>query len=190
MASPNQHRAPPEQNEALAGCAGGLQRVDYFAGMVLGVDDFSAEQDYLRQRLNRRNRLLHGSGVVAGLEVTVTTSGKDAAVTIAPGLAFDPTGNEIGVESPSVLALPASGTSLLVLLAYREQSCRFAPALTNSPAQAEDAPSLAHATRIVETFAATLAAGPAVGAVAIARLRRVRGRWRLDPVFKAARVRR
>ena len=59
-------------------CGGGLARVDYFTGMVLGSDDFSAEQDYFRNRLNRLNRLLHGSGVISGLGVTVPAAGNAA----------------------------------------------------------------------------------------------------------------
>jgi hypothetical protein len=41
----------------------GLLRVNYFFGQVLGVD-FTAEQNYLREKFRRLNRLLHG--VVSG----------------------------------------------------------------------------------------------------------------------------
>ena len=67
-----------ERASALAGsaagnddCGHGLQRVNYAHGQLLGVDDFRAEQDYVRRRLSRHNRLLHGVGIVCGLDVTV-----------------------------------------------------------------------------------------------------------------------
>ncbi len=182
-------RALAEQAAALAGtatmvdagdCPPGLRRVNYFAGELLGVDDFRTEQDYLRDRLARRNRLMHGAGIVDGLAVTVTTD-PDAHVVIAPGLAFAPDGNEIALGSPSVLPLPASGSEaiLLVQLAYREvPSHPVVAAATTQP------------SRIVETCAATLAALPDADSVGIARVLRVRGRWRIDPKFTAARVRR
>lgn len=150
-------------------CGSGLRRVNYRAGMLLGVDDFQAEQDYVRDRLNRRNRLLYGAGIVAGLAVTVQANAGGARVVIAPGLAFAPGGNEIFLDTPCVLALPASGAAWIVQLVYRERPCQSA--------------------RIVETFDATLASVPAVDAVAVARVHRVRGQWRVDAKFKAPRTR-
>ena len=170
-------------------CGGGLARVDYFTGMVLGSDDFSAEQDYFRQRLNRLNRKLHGSGVVSGLELTAAGSGSAASVTIAPGFALDRAGNEICVDVPCTLALPATGTALLVLLAYRERPCRPIPVAGGPADPSGDAPRL-RSSRIAESFAATLAPSPTTDAVALARVQRVRNRWRLDAAFKPTRVRR
>ena len=46
----------------------------------------------------------------------------------------------------------------------------------------------AQATRIAETFNATLAAEPSGDAVVVARLRQVRGRWRVDTGFKVPRL--
>jgi hypothetical protein len=176
--------------EALDGagaeCGSGLVRVNYFAGMVLGVDEFRTEQDYVRHRLNRRNQLVHGAGIVAGLQVKVAADGDAARVAIAPGLAFDPAGNEICIDVPCLLTLPAAGASLLVQLSYREQPCRTV-ATMNEPVDPTGATA---ATRIVETFDATLASLPAANALALARVQRVRGRWRVDAKFKAPRVRR
>jgi hypothetical protein len=45
-------------------------------------------------------------------------------------------------------------------------------------------------TRIAETFEASLAPAPIADALSVARVRRTRGRWRVDPAFKAQRVRR
>ena len=169
-------------------CGDGLSRVDYFTGMVLGSDDFSAEQDYFRQRLNRLNRLLHGSGVVTGLAVTVAGTGSAASVTIAPGFALDRAGNELCVATPCSLSLPAAGGALLVVIAYRERPCRPVPTPGNDTDPAGAIASGLRASRIVETFDATLAVAPAADALAIARVHRVRGRWRVDPGFKPSRV--
>ena len=166
-------------------CAGALQRVNYVSGMLLGVDDFRVEQDYFRTRLNRHNRLLHGSGIVDGLAVTVEagTNGSPQ-VTLAPGFALDRHGNEICVDVPVVLSLPAQPAALFVQLSHAEQETGLAPMPGGSPLDA----TTAQATRIAETFSATLAADPAVDAVLVARLRQVRGRWRVDTGFKAQRV--
>lgn len=166
-------------------CGAGLQRVNFTQGMMLGVDDFRTEQDYARKRLNRHNRVLHGMGIVDGLEVTVQRDTGGSRVAIAPGLAFDPAGNEICLDQPMVYALPAQGGSLFVLLAYAEQLCRSAP---NVESDSLDA-TLTQPTRIAETFRVELAPVPAADALAIAQLRQVRGRWRLAPTFKALRAR-
>ena len=169
-------------------CGDGLQRVNYAHGMVLGVDDFSAEQDYLRNRLNRRNRLLNGVGIVSGLGVTVDRDNGASRVVIAPGLAFDANGNEIFVGHPVTLAIPEQGVALLVLLRYLERPCRIATLTPGAPSAAADDASTTQPTRIAETFGAELALAPAPDALAIARLRQARGRWRVDATFKAVRL--
>lgn len=166
-------------------CGHGLQRVNYMAGMLLGVGDFRTEQDYTRNRLNRRNRWLYGAGILSGLEVTVEHRPAGSLVVVAPGLAFDPTGNEIFVDQAVALTLPAHGTGLLVVLHYTEQPCRTVPVVATQPL---DAPNM-QPTRIVETFNVELATVPAAESVVIARLRQLRGRWRVDPAFKAAHAR-
>ena len=176
-------------------CAGTLQRVNYFSGMLLGVDDFRAEQNYFRTRLNRHNRLLHGSGIADGLAVTVEDSTNGAngpngpQVTIAPGFALDRHGNEICVDKPATLTLPTQGAALFVQVSYAEQPCGLTPVANGNPLDANTGEPTAQATRIAETFSATLAVEPAADAVVIARLRQVRGRWRVDRGFKAVRLR-
>ena len=163
-------------------CPPGLQRVNYFYGKLLGVDDLTTEQNYLLGKIHRRNRALHGAGVVTGLGVTLERTGSNAQVVIAPGLAFDQCGKEIEALADP-LPLPPLGKSLLVLLHYAEQPCRPAPAPVVDP-QAE---SQARFSRIAETFSATIAPGTDDTAVALARFSR--GRWTLDRKFKAPKVR-
>jgi hypothetical protein len=180
--------AAPAANDDNDDCGPGLQRVNYATGMVLGVDDFNAEQDALRHRLSRHNRLLHGTGIAIGLGVPVEQDSAGSRITIAPGLAIDPVGNEIFVEQPIHLALPPQGPCLFVLLRYAEHPCRLVPVVAGDAVDASGDDPAAHPTRIVETFDVVLAAAPTADSVAIARLRQARGRWRADARFKPARL--
>jgi hypothetical protein len=47
-----------------------FERLSYFYGQMLGVQDFRTEQAYFREKLKLHNRCLHGYGVICGLEVT------------------------------------------------------------------------------------------------------------------------
>jgi hypothetical protein len=46
-----------------------LERLSYFYGQMLGVQDFRTEQSYFREKLRLHNRCLHGYGVVCGLDL-------------------------------------------------------------------------------------------------------------------------
>jgi hypothetical protein len=170
--------------DSMGDCPPGLQRVNYFTGQLLGVDDFAAEQDYIRNKIHRRNRLLHGAGVISGLQVTLERAGGKAQVVIAPGLAFNARGEEIDVGAPTSLPLPPQGKFLLVLLHYAEQPCRPAPALSTDPRT--EPQGQVHLSRITETFTASLAPSADGTAVALARLNFTRGRWTLDRKYRVA----
>jgi hypothetical protein len=86
---------------------GAFERVRYFAGMLLGVNDFEQEQTYFRNKARRHNRLLHGWGIVTGLEVT--PSGSGGQVSVGPGYALDQCGNEIFIGAPIIVDVPAQG---------------------------------------------------------------------------------
>jgi hypothetical protein len=73
-----------------------LERPNYFTGRLLGAADFTAEQSYFLDRLRRHNRLLHGYGVVCGLQVRCADPAS-AVITIDPGYAIDAWGDEIFV---------------------------------------------------------------------------------------------
>ena len=180
--------ATPPARDTGGDCGPGLQRVNYGVGMVLGVDDFNTEQNYLRERLNRHNRVLHGTGIASGLGINVEQDAAGSHVVIAPGLALDPVGNEIAVDQVIQLALPTQGADCFVLLRYAEHPCRPAPVVADASGDPSDPGGDLHPTRIVETFSVALAAEGAADAVAIARLRPVRGRWRVDARFKPVRL--
>ena len=71
------------------------QRLRYFHGMLLDDKDFQAEQAYHIRKRRFLNRMLHGWGVVCGLEL----SGKkgDRSIDVTSGMALDCCGNEIWV---------------------------------------------------------------------------------------------
>lgn len=74
----------------------------YFYGKLLTVSDFETEQRYFLEKARAVNYLLHGIGVVSGLQVNAaiisTTGGNALAVKIAPGMALDCCGNLIYVS--------------------------------------------------------------------------------------------
>jgi hypothetical protein len=73
------------------------ERTHYFAGLLLGADELAQEQLYFLDKARRHNRMLHGWGVVCGLEVKPGPG--RLQVRVAPGYALDPNGNEIVIES-------------------------------------------------------------------------------------------
>jgi hypothetical protein len=46
-----------------------FRRLNYFYGQMLGAQDFQAEQNFFREKLQLHNRCLHGYGVVCGLQI-------------------------------------------------------------------------------------------------------------------------
>ncbi|RZL11915.1 MAG: hypothetical protein EOP40_00860 [Rubrivivax sp.] len=77
--------------------------LNYHFGMLLGVDDFQAEQGFHLGRSRRHQRLLHGSGVVAGYPVSF-----DAALTelrVGPGLAVDALGRDLALDQTQCVNL-------------------------------------------------------------------------------------
>lgn len=80
-----------------------IERTRYFAGQLLNEADLAQEQLYLREKARRHNRMLHGWGVVAGLGVRQGPEG--GALTVEPGYALDPCGDEIVVADPVLVDL-------------------------------------------------------------------------------------
>ena len=79
-----------------------FERNRYFYGKLLTVRDFMSEQTYMTDKRRLANRLLFGSGVVAGLQVIAVD---DKSISVETGLAFDQLGREIVVPSPVTLKL-------------------------------------------------------------------------------------
>lgn len=87
--------------------------VRYFPRQLISADDMNAAQDYIREKLRRHNRYLHGWGIVCGLEVKADpTDTQPWRVRICPGYALTPNGDEIEVpKAPKVYFDLATGWS-------------------------------------------------------------------------------
>src|SRR2546422_11533312 len=72
-----------------------LKRLNYYDGKFLRASDFNVEQNYLRRLVALSNQGL-GAGVVYGYDVTL---GGGDTVEIGPGLAIDPSGNVLLLQS-------------------------------------------------------------------------------------------
>lgn len=84
-----------------------LDRVNFEAGMMLGVAATRTEQQYHRQRLNRHQYWLHGTGTVVGLGVTMeyetppdTESDMTVHLVVSPGVGVDRLGREVTSYEP------------------------------------------------------------------------------------------
>jgi hypothetical protein len=71
----------------------------FFYGQRLDVRHFESEQNYVKGKLWMLNRLVHGFGVVCGLDVQVGSDHQSVAV--LPGVALDKAGREIVVPCKS-----------------------------------------------------------------------------------------
>jgi len=79
----------------------------YFYGQRLDVRHFEGEQDYFKRKLWLLNRLVHGYGVVCGLDVQPSDDRK--GVVVMPGVALDRQGHEIVVPCRSEpVAIPVN----------------------------------------------------------------------------------
>ncbi len=106
-----------------------FSRPRYMYGQLLGAEDFTAEQRYHLLRARLRNALLHGSGVVCGLDVS-SVSTADPPVNelrCTPGLAIDALGREIFV--PETVCLDITGLAA---------NTTFWPSLSAPPGAAAD----------------------------------------------------
>lgn len=75
------------------------ERVHYATGVLLGAEDFAAEQLYQRGRMGRALAALYGHGTLAGLRVSCAAdSNPELEVQVGPGLALDRLGRLIEVR--------------------------------------------------------------------------------------------
>jgi len=79
-----------------------FERNHYFYGKLLTVRDFELEQKYFNNKRRILNRLMHGVGVVAGLDVVHLD---DQSISVEAGLALDFYGREIVVQEPATKKL-------------------------------------------------------------------------------------
>jgi hypothetical protein len=102
-------------------------RVNYFHGRVLTADDLREEQEQARSRQWLHNRLLHGYGVVTGLDVTVEQND----VHVSPGIAVDGLGREIVLTERRKVdgsgVVPESHGRIQVVITWAEEAVDEVP---------------------------------------------------------------
>jgi PKD repeat protein len=76
-----------------------LVRPHFFERQQLRAADLMAGQAYVRERLRRHNRFLHGWGVVCGAQVVRAPSGSLWTLAIGEGYAVTPHGDEIYIPA-------------------------------------------------------------------------------------------
>jgi hypothetical protein len=77
---------------------GWAERPRFFPRQLVTPDDLTLAQDYLRHKLRRHNRLLHGWGVVCGAKVVLPEKPAPWKVVIEDGYILGPQGDEIVIE--------------------------------------------------------------------------------------------
>lgn len=90
-----------------------LLRPRYFARQLVTDADLTADQTYVGERLRRANRLLHGYGVVCGLDVLPVVPINSEAlptVIVTPGFALSPRGDEIEVAGQQPVTIDCAGS--------------------------------------------------------------------------------
>jgi|ERR1700736_6057669 hypothetical protein len=148
-----------------------IDRPRFFDGQLLTAKDLQAEQDYQRERRWLHNRMLHGVGVVDGLDVAVD-DGSGTAVVVSPGFALDSHGREILVECPARIDLGICTSDV----------CFVTIEFTETPSDPVPAPSgIVEFSRVKEGYAVGLATEDLQ--LCLARLIRVEGRWVVDETY-------
>ncbi|MCD1260499.1 hypothetical protein B5M42_016990 [Paenibacillus athensensis] len=131
-----------------------FERNRYFYGKLLTVRDFESEQQYFNDKRRMMNRLLHGSGIITGLQVVAVDTKN---VSVEMGAAIDALGREIVVPSPLTYKLSSIKgftnneytKNVYLCLAYEEKGKEPAHSLANASARSDE---VGEYNRILEGF--------------------------------------
>ncbi|HKP29397.1 MAG TPA: hypothetical protein VJU15_08330 [Gemmatimonadales bacterium] len=77
----------------------GLERTRYYPRQLVNAEDLTQDQRYVRDKMRRHNRLLHGWGVVCGACVRLNRQ-NPCEVVVDPGYILGPRGDEIFIPEP------------------------------------------------------------------------------------------
>jgi len=77
---------------------GAIERPRFFPRQLVTPDDLTLGQDYLRNKIRRHNRYLHGWGVVCGARVALPQKADPWKVIVKSGYILGPYGDEIAIE--------------------------------------------------------------------------------------------
>jgi hypothetical protein len=154
-------------------------RPRYFEGRLISAADLAQEQEYHRTRRRRHNLLLHGTGIVSGLDVEVESdaSGGQPSVSVSPGLAIGADGEELVVCERMTIPLTTTTSPGYVVLRLADRPFAIVPT------PAGDEPS-----RIEEVVEVDMLSDVLPPDIAIARVVRSDGGWQIDRTFKPSRA--
>jgi len=155
----------------------GTVRPNFFPGRVLTADDLREEQEYHREKHRRHLQMLHGFGVVDGLDVDVAADGE--TISIEPGVAIDEYGREIVLDDMVVIPIPPDTPSpSCIVVQYAERMVDPVPVLDGGT----------EPSHIEEGADVLLIPGARAEGIAIARVIRESEEWKLDATFVPTRL--
>jgi hypothetical protein len=160
----------------------GDKRLRYFDGQLLSAADLQDEQQYLIRMRHRHNQALHGSGIVTGLAVTVSTDASPPSVVVEPGLALDRKGRELELAAPVAVEIRNPDCSQYVIVEYTERETDPVPLPADSTGTT--------ASRVEEGALIRLSAEDiSDDGIAIGRLVLHPTGWKMDSAFEPSRCR-
>lgn len=119
-----------------------FERNNYYYGKLLTSKDFQSEQGYMNDKRRLVNRVLHGQGIVYGLDVVAAD---DSSIILQSGMALDASGREIVAAKTQVIKLSTIEgyqdlkTNMVCLgIAYAEEENDPVYAVMGSDADGED----------------------------------------------------
>jgi hypothetical protein len=131
-----------------------FERNRYFYGKLLTVRDFESEQKYFNDKRRLMNRLLHGAGVITGLQVIAVD---DKSVSVEMGAAIDALGREIIIPSPVTLKLSMMhgftnneyAKNVYLCLAYDEKGKEPVHSVANAAVRSDE---ISEYNRVMESY--------------------------------------
>ncbi|TDF97133.1 hypothetical protein [Paenibacillus piri] len=131
-----------------------FERNRYFYGKLLTVRDFESEQKYFNDKRRMMNRLLHGVGVITGLQVIAVD---DKSVSVEMGAAIDALGREIIVSSPVTLKLSMMdgftnneyAKNVYLCIAYDEKGKEPVHSVANAAVRSDE---ISEYNRVLESY--------------------------------------
>jgi hypothetical protein len=163
-----------------------LKRTNFFPGRIVTTADLQTDQNYFRERMRQHNLNFHGIGIVSGLEVSLS-QGPAKSIVVAPGIALDPFGNEINVLSAVRCQFPEKCEVAFLVLYWAERETDPVPVLTNESETGQTMASRMEKYAILKYELEDDRTRHLTGVV-LARLKKIRHRWKVDDEFQLQRA--
>ncbi len=159
-----------------------LKRVNFFEGRLLTPADLKIEQEYFISQLRLHNRIFHPPGIIAGLEVSIAEAAP-CRVVISAGMALDPFGRLTILDLPQTAVLPEQEKMVYIVVYWAERETEHVPVPSGSAGEA---------ALYIEEYAVLKFEKKQGGAdqsgITLARLKKTRGKWKLDQRFHPRRA--